>query len=93
MRASARRKLRKPDASFGCPRRKNSFVESIRFYLSTPVCKNIPLLARPKSLAYRSRPASLEGRIAIVTDARWDAVDVDGALTNALEADGEDVWS
>ncbi|THD67064.1 MAG: hypothetical protein E7813_13000 [Bradyrhizobium sp.] len=35
----------------------------------------------------------LEGRLAIVTDAGRDAVDADGALTNALEADGEVVWS
>jgi hypothetical protein len=35
----------------------------------------------------------LEGRLAIVTDAGRDAVDADGALTNALEADGEAVWS
>jgi hypothetical protein len=34
-----------------------------------------------------------EGRFAIVTDVRRDAVDADGALTNALEADGEVVWS
>jgi hypothetical protein len=41
-----------------------------------------------------SPPSRLtEGRIAIVTDARRDAVDAAGALTNALEADGEVVWS
>ena len=39
-----------------------------------------------------SRPFG-KGRIAIVTDAGRDAVDADGALTNALEADGEVVWS
>jgi hypothetical protein len=38
-------------------------------------------------------PSHFEGRLAIVTDAGRDAVDADGALTNALEADGEDVWS
>ena len=38
-------------------------------------------------------PASLEGRFAIVTDARRDAVDADALLTNGAEADGEDVWS
>ena len=38
-------------------------------------------------------PSHLQGRIAIVTDAGRDAVDADGALTNALEADGKDVWS
>ena len=34
-----------------------------------------------------------EGRLAIVTDAGRDAVDVGGALTNAPAADGEVVWS
>jgi hypothetical protein len=33
----------------------------------------------------RSRPVPLEGRLAIVTDAGRDAVDVDGALTRALD--------
>jgi hypothetical protein len=35
----------------------------------------------------------LEGRIAIVTDAGRDAVDVDAPLTNGAKADGEVVWS
>jgi hypothetical protein len=39
------------------------------------------------------RPASLEGRLAIVTDARRDAVDVEVLLTSGTEADGEAVWS
>jgi hypothetical protein len=41
-----------------------------------------------------SRPASLEGRLAIVTDARRDAMDASGASDeSALFADGEVVWS
>jgi hypothetical protein len=39
------------------------------------------------------RLVPLEGRIAIVTNAGRDAVDVDGVLTRAPEADGEVVWS
>jgi hypothetical protein len=40
------------------------------------------------------RPASLEGRFAIVMDVRRDAVDADGAQRrSAPEADGEVVWS
>jgi len=35
----------------------------------------------------------LEGRIAIVTDAGWDAVDARALLTNSADADGEVVWS
>jgi hypothetical protein len=39
------------------------------------------------------RPVPSEGRLAIVTDAGRDAVDVDAPTTNGIEADGEDVWS
>jgi hypothetical protein len=39
------------------------------------------------------RPVSLEGRFAIVTDARRDAVDADAPITNGAEADGKNVWS
>jgi hypothetical protein len=39
------------------------------------------------------RPASLEGRFAIVTDARRDAMDADAPITNGAQADGEVVWS
>jgi hypothetical protein len=34
-----------------------------------------------------------EGRIAIVTDAGRDAMDVEVSLTNGTKADGEVVWS
>ena len=45
-----------------------------------------------KSLSFFfSQP--LRGALAIVTDVERDAVDADGALTNALEADGKGVWS
>jgi hypothetical protein len=47
----------------------------------------------PKSAADSAPSRLTEGRLAIVTDARRDAVDADGALTKALEADGEVVWS
>jgi hypothetical protein len=39
------------------------------------------------------RPASSEGRFAIVTDVRRDAVDVKAPITNGADADGKDVWS
>jgi hypothetical protein len=45
-------------------------------------------------LVYRSNvPFLPKGRLAIVTDAERDAVDVDAPLTNGVEADGEIVWS
>ena len=34
-----------------------------------------------------------EGRVAIVTNAGWNAVDVDAPITNGVDADGEVVWS
>jgi hypothetical protein len=33
-----------------------------------------------------------EGRLAIVTNVRWDAVDADVPLTNGADAYGEGVW-
>ena len=38
-------------------------------------------------------PIPKEGRIAIVTDAGWDAVDAAAARTYVANADGEVVWS
>jgi hypothetical protein len=49
--------------------------------------------ADPNHFTYLCRPAPLEGRIAIVTDAGQDAVDVDVLLTSGTEADGQVVWS
>jgi hypothetical protein len=57
--------------------------------LSSPISKNIPVSARPKSLLYRSPSHPTEGRIAIVTDAGRDAVDAMVPLTNGTEVDGE----
>jgi hypothetical protein len=47
--------------------------------LSRPLRKNIPLRVLPKSIHIASRPAPTEGRFAIVTDVRRDAVDAEGA--------------
>jgi hypothetical protein len=62
--------------------------------VSSPFCKNISVHFRPKSPAYfmSSRP-SQKGRIAIVTNVGWDAVDAKALLTNSADADGEVVWS
>jgi hypothetical protein len=38
-------------------------------------------------------PPPYEGRFAIVTDVRRDAVDAEALLTNGADADGENVWS
>ena len=61
--------------------------------MSSPLCKNISVFPKCKSVYILRRPVSLEGRFAIVTDARRDAVDADAPLTNGANADGEVVWS
>jgi hypothetical protein len=62
--------------------------------LSSPLLqKYLRFPSDPNHFTYCRRLVPSEGRLAIVTDAGRDAVDVDGALTNAHEADGEDVWS
>ena len=47
--------------------------------LSSPSVKNILIFRNPKSVYIHDRPASLEGRFAIVTNVRRDAVDADVA--------------
>jgi hypothetical protein len=47
--------------------------------LSIPSRKNIPLAPSGKSVINSARLTRYEGRIAIVTNARWDAVDADCA--------------
>jgi hypothetical protein len=47
----------------------------------------------PNHFTYYRRLVPHEGRLAIVTDAERDAVDVDVPITNGADADGEDVWS
>ena len=47
--------------------------------LSSPICKNISVLARPKSTLELPPSCPTEGRLAIVTDAGRDAVDAIGA--------------
>jgi hypothetical protein len=51
-------------------------------------------LSRQTQIKRRISPSRLsEGRFAIVTNVRRDAVDADAPLTNGAEADGEVVWS
>jgi hypothetical protein len=77
-----------PDGLFDCPTGK-----SLNF-VSSPLCKNFLLRARPKSAIHPQPSRLTEGRIAIVTDAGWDAVDAEGAADErACFADGEVVWS
>jgi hypothetical protein len=61
--------------------------------MSSPILKNILIFRIGKSVYIHRHPVPHEGRFAIVTDAGWDAVDVDAPITNGAEADGEVVWS
>jgi hypothetical protein len=47
--------------------------------LSSPSVKSILIFRNRKSVYIHDRPASQEGRFAIVTDVRRDAVDAEGA--------------
>jgi hypothetical protein len=51
------------------------------------------LSGSPQIKAIIALPRLIEGRFAIVTSVRRDAVDADAPLTNGAEADGEVVWS
>jgi hypothetical protein len=69
------------------PRRINLFLPvqsrlQKYFWFSETQIKLYPSLSHPT-----------EGRIMIVTNAGWDAVDADAPITNGTEADGEVVWS
>jgi hypothetical protein len=62
--------------------------------LSSPFRKNISLFPKPKSVVVFASSRPTEGRFAIVTDVergmRWTLM---ARETDALDADGEDVWS
>jgi hypothetical protein len=60
--------------------------------LSSPISdfpKNISIPTYPKSMASFRHPTPPEGRIAIVTDAGWDAVD---AAASGAQRDGRAGW-
>jgi hypothetical protein len=61
--------------------------------LSSPFKKNISVFPKCKSGYVNDCSTPLEGRVAIVTNAGWNAVDAEAPITNGGEADGEVVWS
>ncbi len=61
--------------------------------MSSSQIKNIPLPSQGKSAAKIARLTRQEGRIAIVTNARWDAVDARVPITNGAHAYDKNVWS
>jgi hypothetical protein len=76
----------------GASGRNDESLQSTRHLFNFGISE-ILLFTRPNQFYIPRRPASLEGRFAIVTDVRRDAVDADALLTNGAEADGEVVWS
>jgi hypothetical protein len=74
--------------------RPRQFVEPVQCDLPCPVqLRKIFRLNRRANQRYDfARLTRQEGRLAIVTNVRWDAVDTDVPLTNGTEVDGEVVW-
>jgi hypothetical protein len=66
---------------------------AFRFALVQPLRQKYFCFSEMQIKLYDSPSCPTEGRLEIVTDAGQDAVDAGGALTNALLADGEVVWS
>jgi hypothetical protein len=90
---TASRKARVGSIS-NCPTGKSLGCSSAVILLSSsPVCKNIFIPRKAKSLLHPMPSRPSEGRFAIVTKLGRDAVDADALLTNGAEADGEVVWS
>jgi hypothetical protein len=58
-----------------------------------PFAKIFLFLSDPNHRLIPCRPVPPEGRLAIVTDAGRDAVDVEVLLTSGTDADGQVVWS
>jgi len=58
-----------------------------------PEMKKISLYPKAKSVFRSARLTRQEGRIMIVTNVRWDAVDAMVPITNGADAYGEVVWS
>jgi hypothetical protein len=61
--------------------------------VSSPEIENISLYQKGKSVLRSARLTRQEGRLMIVTNVRWDAVDADVPITNGADAYGEVVWS
>src|SRR6202022_4718897 len=66
-----------PDGLFDLP--DGQISDSAIICLSSPLCKNILIFRRPKSLLYFPPSRSPEGRFAIVTNVGRDAVDAGDA--------------
>ena len=66
-----------PSYALICPTGKS--MRPAMVHLSSPIRKNIPFRASPKSVAYPVPSRLSEGRFAIVTDVRREAMDAGGA--------------
>jgi hypothetical protein len=77
------------------PARAAEFLEPFQADLPCPVVARKIFLfpSDPNHRLIPCRPVPNEGRFAIVTGVRRDAVDAKALLTNSAEADGEVVWS
>jgi hypothetical protein len=82
--------IRQPRPVVRCPTGKSGRVLIVR----CPASHSKIFCFAFTQIKFRFPPSCLpEGRFAIVTNVRRDAVDVDALLTDGAEADGEVVWS
>jgi hypothetical protein len=75
------------------PRAKPPPDGQIKKTCPAPSEKIFRLSRRANQWCFSARLTRQEGRLAIVTNVRWDAVDADVPLTNGAETYGEVVWS
>ena len=75
-------------------RAKSNLLKRINVIWGVQITIEKYFLSRQTQIKPKMAPSRLpEGRFAIVTSVRRDAVDADAPLTNGAEADGEVVWS
>jgi hypothetical protein len=86
--------VNRPARARGALREETNLLRRINLFL--PVQSRLQKyfwFSETKIILYPSLSHPTEGRIMIVTNAGWDAVDADAPITNGTEADGEVVWS
>jgi hypothetical protein len=83
----------RPSAARNRVRLKTNFLSGFKLIWGVQSCLKIFLSENQKWWYLAHIPPRQEGRLAIVTNARRDAMDAEVPLTSGAEADGEIVWS
>ena len=87
---AASRAAQAKSACIGCDKTTRRANHQI---LSSPLCKNILIFRRGKSVYILVLSCSVGGALAIVTNVEQDAMDAAALLTNSANADGKTMWS